>query len=188
MGKVIAVVGLKGGSGKTTVTVGLASAMPGSLVIDMDLQASASKWAQASGGKINVVGPGADLQALIQPARDAGGWVFIDTPPGHPETTAAALRTADEALIPIGPSPLDVAQVTETLRLIASVRPELPVCVVLNRVRAGTLIGEAARSALAEDGVPVADAALPERVGIQSAFGTLELGPYFAALAEEVVA
>jgi chromosome partitioning protein len=167
MGKVLAIVNLKGGSGKTTVTMGLASALPGAIVIDTDRQGSSWKWGQAAADAFTVTEPvtepGPALGALLAPVRKDGRWVLIDTPPGHPEVTAEALRAADEALIRMGPSPVEVAQLAATLTLIAATRPDLPVLILLNRVKPHTLLAAGVRAILAEDDLPVMDAEIADR-------------------------
>jgi chromosome partitioning protein len=186
MGRVVVVVGLKGGSGKTTAAIGLASALPDAVVIDRDPQGSAWKWGQASAGAVAVVGPGASLADVMAGAQDRA-WVLIDTPPGRPEVTREALAVADEGLVPIAPSPIEVSQLADTWRLIADARPDLPVAILLSRVKANTRLASGIRAMLAEKELPTMDAEVPEREAIRGAFGTTALGPYFAEVAKELM-
>jgi cellulose biosynthesis protein BcsQ len=183
----VVIVGLKGGSGKTTAAIGLALALPSALVIDRDPQGSAWKWGQASSGAVAVIAPGATL-ADIMPTDGSAAWVLIDTPPGRPDVTREALAVADEALIPLAPSPLEVAQLRDTLTLIASARPDLPVAILLNRVKANTRLASGIRTMLAEKDLPTLEAEVPEREAIRGAFGTAELAPFFADVAKELSA
>lgn len=184
--RVVVAVGLKGGNGKTTAAVGLASALPDAVVVDRDPQGSAWKWGQASAGALTVVGPGESLGAAM--ARVKGrAWVLIDTPPGRPEVTREALAVADEALIPLAPSPIEVAQLADTWRLIADARPDLPVSILLSRVKANTRLASGIRAMLAEKELPTMDAEIPEREAIRGAFGTTDLGPFFAEVAKELM-
>src|SRR5487761_1239263 len=96
MGRVVAVLGQKGGTGKTSTVCGLGAA-------------------------------GAE-----------GSWVWIDTPPYHPEISRQALGVADEALIPLCPSGVELAQLRDTLALVAGARPDIAVSIVLVKVKPHT--------------------------------------------------
>jgi chromosome partitioning protein len=109
--KILAVVGYKGGTGKTTVAVNLADVIGErvpTVLIDTDPQGSASAWL---GGKAehlrveNIPEVGALERVLSQ---EWDGLVVVDGRPGDPKLTATAIKAADLTLLPLRPSPLDL--------------------------------------------------------------------------------
>lgn len=101
----------KGGSGKTTTVVCLAAALAERgtpvLVLDLDRQASASKWfgCEADGDELGeLLQAGGDLETLVQPSASAG----VDCVPSGPlmlradeidtQTAAGHLKAAVAAL------------------------------------------------------------------------------------------
>ena len=111
---IIALVGNKGGAGKTTLAVNLAAGLARQqsvAVIDADPQGSALQWRAIAGDASAppVAAAEADLQRqafkLLQDYR----WVVIDCPPSvHAPQTGAVLGFGDLALIPVQPSPMDL--------------------------------------------------------------------------------
>lgn len=107
---VIAVVGQKGGGGKTTTSLNLAvaAAEAGKLavVIDIDQQANSAKWKdRRAADNVAVV---AVPQSRIKPTIETAGahgtdFVIIDSP-GHSDSAAIeAARSADLIIIPVKP-------------------------------------------------------------------------------------
>src|ERR1035438_8622395 len=84
--KVISVLGQKGGSGKTTLTLSLAvaafKANKSVAVIDLDPQASACKWGdRRNADPVIICKPPARLRNVLATARENGAdLVLIDTP------------------------------------------------------------------------------------------------------------
>lgn len=116
--KVVAVIGQKGGCGKTTVSLGLASVAAkvglAVAVIDLDPQATAACWADRREDKtIAVVSAPSRLNATLENAKAGeADLVIIDTA-GKSDTQAAdAARAADLVLMPVRPHIFDL----ETLR------------------------------------------------------------------------
>lgn len=105
--RVVAVLGQKGGTGKTTVSTGLAVAayLNGSKVsiIDLDPQTNAYDWferREGDGPDVVSIQPGA-IRRTLEAARDLGmDWVFIDTPGKMESASTEAARHADIVLIP----------------------------------------------------------------------------------------
>jgi len=152
--KVVAVVNGKGGVGKTTTAVSLAALLSERgpvLLVDADPQGSASWW--CGRGEMPF-----DLAQETDPRLkrvEGYGAVVVDTPPAlRSEALEAVLRSADYAVLPSPPAPLDLEALVETVR--GAVRP-LGVAhrVLLTRVDPRSL-GEAleAQTALLEAGVP----------------------------------
>ena len=174
----LAVLNLKGGTGKTTSAVFLASGLHAdgpTLLVDADPQGSALSWSEAAGGfEFPVVAlPVRDLHRRVP--QLAGGYrhVVIDTPPGDAGIVRGALLAADLALLPIPPSLMDLDRLMPTLELLSEVEPLNPVrvLVLLTRVRRNTRSARAAREALAELGMPVMETEIPLREAYAAAFG-----------------
>ena len=112
----IALVNLKPGTGKTTSAVWLAHAFAdmglGVLLADADPAASALKWSDLAGGFPFRVGglPVRDLHKRIAGLARADDIVIIDSPQleDHAGIARSALRCADEILIPVAPTPIEI--------------------------------------------------------------------------------
>jgi chromosome partitioning protein len=131
---VIAVLGRKGGIGKSTIAGNLVAefAAMGKTVIafDADPQRSLTAWAaQGTGmlaGCVEKVkrGSAEELRAKVRSAETTADVAFIDTPPGAPEIAYQAALLADLVLLPCGPSPLDLLSLKEALALALEARAE----------------------------------------------------------------
>src|SRR4051794_22046719 len=132
MARIIAVGGLKGGAGKSTLAVNLACQLATSQtvsLIDVDPQGSTSEW--LSGGKLPVSG----VAMPLNDKRQAATWirriiafdaqlVVIDLPPQTGAATAAALIIADVFVVPIAPSTLDLRAASKALNMLQDARSE----------------------------------------------------------------
>lgn len=143
--KVIGVVNQKGGVGKTTVALSLASVMAEAgeiLVIDTDPQQSATWWAKQVGEEQLPF----DFATSLDPAQlsqlrkiEAYEAVFIDTP-GSLENThvvSAVLDVADYVVLPTDPAPLAVPPLLNTISTLLAPRG-IPYRVLINRVDSRT--------------------------------------------------
>ncbi len=197
MTKVICVAQRKGGAGKTTVLVQLATALGEAgrrvALIDTDPQGSLGGWMrlreEAGGGaatlRFSAVG-GWRLGVELDRVRDAVELVLVDTPPHAEAEARGAMREADLVLVPSQPSPLDLWASRATLELAR--REGRPVRLLLNRVPArGRSVGEA-EAALAEMGVARLEARLGNRqafvTAIARGLGAVESEPRSRAAAE----
>ena len=104
---VIAIIGQKGGTGKTMVAIALATqaAKAGFVVmlIDIDPQANAANWKDRRKADDMVVEaiPAARLAQKLEAARNSGAEiVIIDSPGKNDSALIAAARAADLVLIP----------------------------------------------------------------------------------------
>ena len=127
----VSIVSQKGGAGKTTLAVHLATAAQQAgltvAVIDLDPQATARRWGEKRGRAPEVVSDHAiRLPALLQAARTNGAdLVFVDTAPNADQAALGAARAADLILIPCRPSAFDLEAVEATLTLAAGFVTEL---------------------------------------------------------------
>jgi len=135
----IAIVSQKGGSGKTTVTLHLATcaahAGRQSCVIDTDPQATAAAWGDWRGDfqPEVITCPPVRLGAAIQKAVRSGfEFVFVDTPPHADMAAREAVRVADLVLIPTRPRAFDLHSIETTASLVAHAGK--PAFVLLNAV------------------------------------------------------
>jgi chromosome partitioning protein len=179
---IIAVGGLKGGVGKSTVATNLASeaARRGRrvLLVDADPQQSALAWGQlaSESGKpapvVVAMGPTMHKPGQLDALAQGYDAVVIDCPPRGDELQRSALAVADLVLLPCGPSSFDAWGLAAMFALIDEAKrakPTLQAAVVITRRQVGTVRGREIRAALAEAGHPILEAELAYRVAYQEA-------------------
>ncbi len=166
----IAVLNQKGGVGKTTLAVNLATAahLDGrkTLLVDLDRQGSSLDWGaqRREGSKLEGLSVVKVDKALRGPhfreIIDGRDVVIFDGPPRLGEFIRAAAALVDIVLIPIQPAAFDLWAAAETLEDLAQadqIRAELgrePVrrLFVMNRVVKGTLFATEVPKAIGEAG------------------------------------
>jgi chromosome partitioning protein len=122
--QVLAIIGQKGGNGKTTTALALAVAATlakrSVVVVDLDPQATAANWSDRRGeAKPVVVSCQVSrlTQALETAMKDGADLAIIDTPGKNTDALIAAAKVADFVLMPIQPQLYDI----ETLGLLKDV-------------------------------------------------------------------
>lgn len=178
MGKVVTVAQQKGGSGKTTIAVNLAVEFRRRglrvALLDTDPQGSLGRWflsrrtllgeAGMEFSTASAWGVGYECEKLKKQADV----VIVDTPPKVDADLRPALREADLVLVPVAASMVDLWATDGVFDLIA--REGRKALIVMNRVKAGTRLGEAVSTAAAKVGA-VAEARLGQRVAYAETLG-----------------
>jgi chromosome partitioning protein len=176
----IAVVNLKGGTGKTITAVHLAAGLAEhgrTLLVDADPQGSALSWSEAVDGfPCQVIAlPVRDLHRRLPDLAEGYAHVVLDTPPGEGDRAIvrSAVLAAEVVVVPMPPATMDVNRLKPTLELIAEAEEIHPIAlhVLITRTRAGTRLARAVRELLAELEVPALVAEIPLREAYAAAFG-----------------
>jgi chromosome partitioning protein len=175
----IAVVSLKGGVGKTITAVHLAAGFSErgrALLVDSDPYRSALRWAEKAGERFPcqvITVPGRSLHWQLPELGRGHDFLVIDTPPNDEAVARSATLAATAVVIPVGPSPMDVDRLMDTMELVAEVADSHPVAVhvLITRVRASTRSGREIRSTLDALDVRVLDTQVPLREAYTQAFG-----------------
>lgn len=186
---IIAVLGEKGGTGKSTLVTAVAVALRERgrdvLVVDADTQRSVMAWrADAQRARVphtpNVrLVLDENLHQVLPPLVVGYEVVLVDCPGRLDRTQRSALLVCDLALLPSGPSSVDASALVQSAALVArarAVRPTLDARVVLTRKLLGTVLGRRARSSLEGAGLPLLEAELGHRVTYVEAFAA-GMGP-----------
>lgn len=170
---VIALLGNKGGAGKTTVAINLATTLhqQGNTLrlLDADPQGSVLHWAAMveSDAVPPIVDATEDSGEVIREHRGQAEYLIVDCPPQlYSPQTQSALAHCDIAVIPVLPSPLDLwatVAVDEAITQARSSNPELQGIVVVNQLEPRTKLSRLIREALPELSIPAAETALRRR-------------------------
>jgi len=169
---IIALVGNKGGAGKTTLSFNLAAGLAkqaSTILVDADPQGSALQWnAFADTDQAITVLKGSDeLNIQIGKLSQEYEYVVVDCPPSvHAVQTISVLENCDIALIPVQPSPVDLWATVHTEKAVEEAQQsntKLQALLVINQLESRTTLSRLVRDALSEIGLPVAKTALRRR-------------------------
>jgi chromosome partitioning protein len=163
---IVAVLGEKGGTGKTTLATNLAGMRAAEgrdvLLLDADQQASASYWAEKRSRQSTQLPTVSSVQkfgeGLMRTVRDLERRyddVLIDVGASDSREVESALRVADLALIPVQPAGLDVwtlGLMDERVGEALAVNEALRAYVVLNRASPNPKDNDADEARQAIDG------------------------------------
>jgi len=165
---VLTICSLKGGTGKSTIALNLASALSTSerqaLVIDVDPQGTVAEWQKISKQEepTIMVHAIADLHEQIHKAGPAFGlFIIIDTPPASAEAIRSAIMAADRLILPVTPGMADVWSTEKLLEMYHEAKrykPALEARLLINRVDYRTKLGQTFRAFLVDRfGLDMAD-------------------------------
>jgi len=167
----IVVLNPKGGSGKTTIAINLASYLASRghtpVLMDFDPQGSSLRWVkkrQPSQPPIHVIAAfekdTRTTRAFQLRVPDEATHVVVDTPAALPgQDLPAMTRDAHKIIVPVLPSDIDIHACSRCIRdllLIAKIhREDNRIGVVANRIRRNTLIYQALIRFLHTLGIPI---------------------------------
>lgn len=175
--KTISFVSQKGGTGKTTLALNIATEATRHgltvAIIDLDPQPSAMAWSDLRGerGDPPVLDAKASrLAAAVQTAAAQGlDLLLVDTGGRTDEGAYAAAKVSDLVVVPIQPSAIDLKSMDATRELIDRAgRP--PSLVVLTRVKPFGSRHDETASWLANHGFTVSSVTIGDRVPFQDAY------------------
>lgn len=172
--KTVAIISQKGGAGKTTLALHLATAAAlegrNTAIIDLDPQASAANWSDRRSAELPVVlsAHASRLAHEMKRVEDMEGeLLIIDTAPHSDSAALEAAKAADLILVPCRPAILDIEAISNTLDLVRTTGT--PIFVVMNAVAPqGNEAAEAAEAISGLD-VGVCSVQLRQRVAFSRA-------------------
>jgi chromosome partitioning protein len=193
----LALVSAKGGTGKTTGSAYLSTALYQSgtgevLALDCDPQGSLRAWSPGLPFPVAVPSPllpATGLRGRITAIADGTDHVVLDSPPGNADIINAVILSAPLVIVPVSATGLDIDRLGPTWDLLAvleDIHPMgLAVGVLLTKVRAGTRSRVEARAVLSER-YPVLLTEIDLREHYADSFGKApsDLGAYADLLAE----
>jgi cellulose biosynthesis protein BcsQ len=164
MAVTIALLAKKGGVGKSTLAIllheSLRQAGKSVAIRDWDVQGTSNKALELMSGQKEQTGTTYDV-------------LLIDTPPnlGH-VATAAAVQSANIALVVTSPSPADLWEADDAAQFALAKNPQAIVRLVFNKVRRSTVLGRIVHeSAQQVSEVPILPTMLSARECYQHALG-----------------
>jgi len=170
---IIGIVNQKGGTGKTTLAINLADGFVRSaqrvLLLDTDPQGSVISWHRVKKNtrfSIQALGDD-DIFDVVQSARRSYDRILIDTPPSVTGITETILSLSDHAIVPIGPSPLDIWSSKDIVGMIRRVkidRKDFNVRLLVCKTIVGTRLSKEARSTLQGFGIKLFRTHISQRI------------------------
>ncbi len=182
---VITFANTKGGAGKTTATLILASELSRRghrvTIIDADPRGWISRWhgLAARSANLSVVSGVTDetIEQAVAKARKRGGYILVDLPSTQDALMAKAVGLADHVLIPVQGCAMDAAGGADVLDLLRELDARcgiaIPHSVVLTRVNSAvtTRALQAAKDFLEARGIRTLGNPIAERAAYRDIFG-----------------
>lgn len=164
---ILALSNSKGGVGKTTIAVHFAVWMAEQgrnlVFVDSDVQGSSSGWLHEAAPQIEIVRllTPEDIIEQLPRIQAKADYIIVDGPAGLSEVTRTILFLADVAILPCGPSVLDLRAVLdalEVIRKIKEMRHGLPHEVVIpNKLQPQYRLSKELLQTVQERGMPAGD-------------------------------
>ena len=196
---VIALIGNKGGAGKTTLCVNLAAGMASghpSVILDADPQQSSLQWCDIAecNQAVDVVDASDNIEHALNALDERYVNRLIDCPPSvHSDQMQQALLVADIAVIPVQPSPLDIwatVHIEAAVEIARQDNPKLKAILVINQFESRTRLSKIMQRALAELSVPAAETIIKRRAVYRNSFlegkTVHDMGSRGAAASDEI--
>lgn len=186
MSKIIGIVQVKGGAGRSTLATNLAgelSKQGRTVLIDCDMpQGTSASWyavrqqiGKADNLKADTAKDHRELIEKVEQYRRQADYIVLDGPPRIAEMSRATLVLADLCLMPVGASVAEIWATSDVLTLIEEARQIKPVDarMVWTRHRPFTnLAKELSAQAEAELGLPILKTPMGMRVAYMEALGS----------------
>jgi chromosome partitioning protein len=163
----IATANVKGGVGKSTLATHLAAWIKEEGVdvafVDSDVQETSSRWLKEAEPQIpvtRVINPN-DMRSTLNRLKRNYPVVVIDGPAGLADVNLRILLATDIALVPCGPTPVDVEASQLAVQVIQEAQESrdngLPIAIFIpNKVQPHTKLSRELLEVAAEIGIPVA--------------------------------
>jgi chromosome partitioning protein len=170
---IISLVNQKGGVGKTTAAVNLASGLVEAgkriLVVDSDPQGSVFQWQSiADDREFEVLHlPSPQLKKELKNKGRRYDHIVIDSPPAIEEITHSAITVSHLAIIPVAPSPLDIWASKETITLVNTLGKryrKLKAQILIYRKIPGTRLGREGREAMRSYDLDILSTEISQRI------------------------
>lgn len=176
---IISLLNLKGGVGKTTSCIALATAAARDgkdvIVLDADPQGSATFWADNADDndrplpfEVDAANPATIKRAARKFQGDSDKWAFIDCPPNG-TILDAAQEASDFVVIPTGTGNADLVKTAETVRTMEA--NDKLYAVLLTRVLTNTNGFKVAQENLESGSISFFDAAIRQKEDLKGYFG-----------------
>jgi chromosome partitioning protein len=174
---VITFLNLKGGCGKTTLSIHVAStlALAGKkvMLIDADEQMSSVHWAETRDKDpiFTVTGiPSNTIHKQIKLMQNDYDFIIVDGPPRTSSVSRSCVVASDLVLIPVTPSPYDVWAASEIIEILDNVKhsiaeyKKINAAIIINRKIHNTNLGKEVEVALKEYNIPIFDTIIHQRI------------------------
>lgn len=179
-GKIVGVLNIKGGVGKSCIAIHLACGLSEhgkTLLVDADSQGSTRDWNEG-GGLDNLSVVAMDRESLdrdIKQFKESFEWIVIDGPVKMEKINAAAIKASDLVIIPIQPSQTDLWATDVLVDLIKArqtVTDGQPAAAFqINRAKSGTKLSAEIRSTVGQWGLNVLDGTIHDRTSFNVVIG-----------------
>ncbi|WP_115686478.1 ParA family protein [Corynebacterium senegalense] len=188
---VIAISNLKGGTGKTTSAILLATAFHrhgrSVTVVDLDPQGSATEWAQMAEDAGEPLAFPVTLGNVhtTKNLRETTDFTILDCPPGNPTLIDTAIAAADVVIVPVQPSGIETERMWDTIDIAGKDKA----VVLLTSVLLSAKSTGALKEALQEDNIKTFRGAIPRREEIRRWYGSTPTGTLhgYESIAEQIV-
>lgn len=173
---IISVVNLKGGSGKTTLALVLASILSkmgkSVMVVDTDKpQYTASLWDDVREGEklFHVERMSRNIASQLSQYSNGFDFVILDAPPRLEQATKEIIDVSDLVVVPVNPSGFDYWAANDLIDKYSGIIKKA--VFVLNRVTPNSRVARSIREGLENDGQTVLTASLGNRVAFSESMG-----------------
>ena len=186
---VIALVNRKGGTGKTTSAAYIAATLHahGRKVLGLDADPDASWLKMSKAGVLPYPVVAGNRERMSDQVDEADDLVVIDTPPNDEAVIYLAAGLADEVIIPLAPTGLDVGRLLTTVNTVANVermRGRPLGSILVTRYRQRLLVAREIVDELEQRGMPLLDSRIRQLTEYERFDTPTYLDEYEAVLRE----